>query len=246
VNAVINRRNEVAAFEFRCRAKHRGEVFLKYSHEVAPLIDHMAFTLDVPIFVRAISWVDERNQVTGASYVAPYRAVGPQDAGSFDLELRPFYALYREAMTSGSVFYQFLCYAKILEGMFRWLFPKLRELSKTGGVDFPRLDVRVSALEGIAGEGEKWVGKAVEQTFNDYLQKEFRDAIAHFSLDDEEPWVTSSYVASGTVANNLVLARHCARRMIEAAAGITHGLKTALGRSTLQLGADLPSPSKAG
>ena len=240
VDTVINGRNEVAAFQFRCRAKNRGEVLLKYSNEVAPLIDHMAFRLDVPIFVRAIAWFDEKNQVTGASYVAPYRAVGPQDEGLFDLELRPFYALYREAMTSGSVFYQFLCYSKILEGIFRWLFPKLRELSRTRGVEFPKLDVRVAALEGITGEGAKWVGKSIEQTFNDYLQKEFRDAIAHFSLDDEEPWIMSSYVASGAVANNLVLARHSARRMIEAAAQLIRGLKTALRETSLQVIDRLP------
>ncbi|WP_257460867.1 methylamine utilization protein MauJ [Archangium lipolyticum] len=226
VQMALNSTNEVAGLEFRCRARSSREVLNKYSDVLASLIDHMSFNHDIPIFVRYVALWDEKNRILTASYVAPYRKVTPSGNWTvFDLELRPFYALYREALTNPSVYYQFLCYAKVLEGAFRWLFPRLRREAASRAVEFPKLDIRIEDHPELEGEARKWVGRSVQQAFNDYLQGEFRDAIAHFAKTDEEPIVTSNYISSATVANNLLLARICARSVILAAEQVVRFLK---------------------
>ncbi len=227
IETVANAKGEVAALKYRCRASSRKMVLTIYSDEVAPLLDHIAFSLDVPLFVRSITWFDEKNSVLSASFVPPFKTVAPHGEGFFDLELRPLYSLYREAITSGSVFYQFLCYAKILEGVFRWYLPKLREDAKQRGMPSPYLRTRVEPHEELGAENQKWVGCGVEKVFNDYLQGQFRDAIAHFALESGEPLVTSSYLASGAVANNLLLARNCARMATTELGLLVRNMKTA-------------------
>lgn len=229
VDAVMNRRQEIAALEFVCRASGWRDMLRKYSELVAPLIDHISFTSDVPVFVRLISWEDIKNKVAGASYVPPYAAVGPAAGGhEFDLQLRALYALYREGLSSGSVFYQFLCFSKILEGVFKWLMPKLRQEAKTRDLPPPKVAPRVQDNEHLEGAAREWIGKSIEQTFNDYIQDKFRNAIAHFAADDQDPIVTSDYFASGVIAENLFLARHCAHRAVEAAATALREMKVAV------------------
>jgi|CXWL01.1.fsa_nt_gi hypothetical protein len=219
MSVILNERNEYAAIKFTCRATSKREVFRVYSETVAPLIDYLSFRHDVPIFVRSLVCKDQKNGVVSGSYVAPFAAVTPADDDwSFELELRHFHALYREGLTSGSVFYQFLCYTKILEGIFRWLLPQLRAKAKALGKEFPRIGIRVDDSPSLEGASRSWIGKGVEQTFNDYLQVEFRNAIAHFAASGAEPLVISSYLTSAAVGNNLFLARHCARKMIVATA----------------------------
>ncbi|NOK09080.1 methylamine utilization protein MauJ [Corallococcus exercitus] len=223
IQAHLNASKEFSALELRCRANSARQVFARYSDALATLIDHISFHHDVPIFVRYVAIWDEKNKVLTASYVTPYRGIVlASDWLTFDLALSPFYALYREAITNPSVFYQFLCYAKILEGIIRKTFPAIIQEARSRGLDTPRFDARVEDHAEIHGPARNWVGKSVQQTFNDYLQPEFRNAIAHFSDSDEDPLVVSNYITGATISNNLLLARQCARKAISA---IEHSIR---------------------
>ncbi|SEN36735.1 hypothetical protein SAMN05444354_1444 [Stigmatella aurantiaca] len=226
----LNARGEFSALELQCLAKNVRDVFSRYSDALATLVDHVAFHHNVPLFVRYVALWDAKNNILTASYTVPYRStVLSEDWLTYDLALRPYYALYREALTNPSVFYQFLCYVKILEGVIRKAYPAIIREAKSAGTTAPRLDVRVEEDPEIRGLARNWIGKSIQQTFNDYLQPEFRNAIAHFSNEDEEPLVVSNYIAGATISNNILLARQCARGAITAIEQILHKLKSTLG-----------------
>ncbi|WP_147443507.1 methylamine utilization protein MauJ [Corallococcus sicarius] len=211
----LNSARECSALELWCRATNYNNVFGLYSKVVAPLIDNLSYQINIPIHVREIAIWDPKHNILTASYVAPFVGVtlGGDQRVYIDL-LRPYYALYREGMTNPSVFYQFLCYSKILEGIFRKTHQKIIGWTKENGLEAPRFTARVEEDPVIQGDARKWIGKGIKQTFDNYLEKKFRNAIAHFSNNDEEPIVVSDYMASATISGNLLLARQCARTAI--------------------------------
>jgi hypothetical protein len=216
VKTHFNAVRELSALEFTCRARTIKEAHAKYSAVVPPLLDHLSFREDVPVFVRAIRIRDEKNGVMSTTYISPFPQVILAEGGSFDMELRPFYALYREALASGSIYYQFLCYAKILEGMFRWLLSRLRNKATENALERPIVAAFVNDDPNLEGESRNWIGKNVDRVFTDHLEPKFRDAIAHFTLEGEDPLIVSDYTAGGDFAANLYLARTCARSILKA------------------------------
>jgi len=233
VTGHLNAKKELSALEFTCRARTNREAFAKYSAVVAPLLDHFSFHQNVPLFVRAITLLDEKNHVLRATYNSPFPYVSAIGEGNFDLELWPFYALYREALASGSIYYQFLCYAKILEGIFRWLLRRLREEAATRGLPRPIVAAVVEDDSNLEGESRKWIGENVDRVFTDHLEPKFRDAIAHFTLEGGGPLIVSDYTAGADFAGNLYLARLCARGLLKAVEVKIRDMKTALGVSAL-------------
>ncbi|WAM23927.1 methylamine utilization protein MauJ [Myxococcus sp. NMCA1] len=229
----VNAAKEFSALSHHCKATGIEAGFAKYSEVIAPLIDHMSFHNDIPVFTHYIALYDHKHKILTASYVTPYAARPvSEERLVFDLTLKPFYALYREAVTNSSVYYQFLCYAKILEGIIRKTYPELLRAAKELGMTPPKLDARVEPHKELSGAAKQWVGRTIQQTFNDYLQPEFRDAIAHFSLDDSDPIVVSNYISSSHISNNLLLARMCARGAIAAIEKIRWELAPLLAEKT--------------
>jgi hypothetical protein len=140
-----------------------------------------------------------------------------QLSGKYVDELRAFYGLYREALENPSVFYQFLCYCKVLEGAFRWMVPPLRIKARERGIQLKAATPKVPPLDQVntTGKVSRYVGKSIEIAFTEFLEDEFRNAIAHFKAEDEDPIEVTSYVAAGRIGNVLELARVCARLAIE-------------------------------
>jgi len=223
-----NPQRELSALQINGKTKNGREAFALYSNALAPLVDHISFHHNVPIFVSHVVLWDQKHETITASYTAPHPHVGLSGSTTtFDLKLTPHYALYREALTNPSVFYQFLCYSKILEGIFKYTYPALVNEARSRNSAIPRLDARVEDHPEITGPVRRWVGKGIQQTFTEYLQPEFRNAIAHFTDDHESPLVVSNYITGASVANNLLLARMCARGAIHAIERILTELQSA-------------------
>lgn len=212
-----NKALEVSAVEFTCRVQSRGEALRLYGEEVAPLLDHISFLLDVPVLVASIAWIDQANQTWGAHYTSPYSSAEIGGAqGKFGETLRPYYALYREAVTNPSVFYQFLCFCKILEGAFRSAVPRLFADARRRGIELKRSTPKVPPMDKLDASAESCAceGKSISDAYDSFLQPEFRNALAHFAADGQEPLQVSSYTASSRVSGALPLARYCAREAI--------------------------------
>src|SRR5205814_870784 len=159
-----------------------------------------------PVFVETVAWIDALNRVWGANFTAPYAEVDVGKlTGEYRVELGAFYALYREALTSQSVFYQFLCFSKILEGAFRWMVPRFFERARAAGVTLERRTPKVPALDAIDTMPaiKRYEGQSIADVFTNFLEAEFRNAVAHFKADDEDPVQVSNYFASARIANVL-------------------------------------------
>src|SRR5262245_33301351 len=179
---------------------------------------------DMPLFVQSTAWVDELNNTWGARCIMPYSEVNAgQLAGAFPIDLRTFYGLYREALGNRSVFYQFLCFCKILEGAFRWKVGKLFEEAKDRGIELKRSTPAVPTLDTLTPpEVKAYQGKSIADAFTTFLEPQFRHAIAHFKEDNTDPLHVSHSVARARIASALELARVFAR----AAIGMLEGTLT--------------------
>lgn len=214
----VNSRNEVSGAEFACRVRSRADALAVYDRHVAPVFDHIAYKYDVPVHVSSIAWFDVLNKVQGAQFVPAYPEVDvSQLSGRYEAELRAFFGLYREALENPSVFYQFLCYCKILEGAFRWMVPRLRKQARERGIQLKAATPKVPPLDktNTTTTVHAYLGKSIENAFTEFLEDEYRHAIAHFKAEDEDPIEVTSYRAAGRIGRVLELARVCARRAIE-------------------------------
>lgn len=212
-----NEQREVSALEFTCQTQSPDGALELYGQAVAPILDAMAYSHDVPLIVKAISWFDVSNAIVGATYTAPYSEIDVRGlSGKLDLALRPFYALYREAITNSSVYYQFLCFVKILEGALHWLLPRIRKETEEQGIALESVHPRIPALDPLSSSAEAraFEGRSMSDAFKDYLLPEFRVAVAHFAEEGEDPLLLSSSVANARYSGALQLARVCAREAI--------------------------------
>jgi hypothetical protein len=122
--------------------------------------------------------------------------------GTMSKEFRSLAALYREALSSNTPPFQFLCYFKILEGIRKRRRQLIAE-AKAAGTEIPKSPVQIVPadepqfipwLNAVYGVGRPWDfimlesifvkearGKKVNQVIDDYLRP-VRDRIAHAVL----------------------------------------------------------------
>ena len=114
-----NSQGEHSVIEFDCEAANTAEAKQKFFIAALPFLDLIGYSANCPIYIATLKIDDPKNDCQTIEYISPYRkaTVNPHTALLLP-ELRPVYAMYREAKNSHSDFYKFLCYHKILEGLF--------------------------------------------------------------------------------------------------------------------------------
>jgi len=145
---------------------------------------------------------------------APYRSQILLDTMSrlFE-EMKPVYAMYREAKNTHSDFYKFLCCYKIMEGLLGKMRANAFARAKAAGVDVKMERDLVPDDEHLAPELRQHVGKPMKAFFDNVLTGTFRDAVAHFVTDDgilRTSSATDLYAYAGVA----LVADLCARRLI--------------------------------
>lgn len=218
VKLYSNAANEVSGLGWSCRATSPDDALRRWSENVTPMLDHMAYALDRPIYVKKIGWLDVSNGIIGAEFVPPYDHADARGLGGApDPKLRSLYALYREAVNNPSVLYQFLCYVKVLEGALHWYLPRIRKDAKERGIPLTSVTLKVPQLDPISADSKasEYAGRTVSDALNKYLWPEFRNSLAHFTDDTREPLDVSSVSVVSRHAGALELARVCARLGIQ-------------------------------
>lgn len=218
---------EISGITYKCAAKSKDDALRQLSTLVLPLLDYTSFLRDVPLFVQAIAWKDQRNEVTGSTYISPFIPTELAPDGQLSKILHPAYALYREALGSTSPFYAYLCLVKILEGIFGRLRHRLYKAAGQACIQITQTDETVPPHEKLGPASAVFVGKSIQHVYESVLKPAFRVAIAHFAEDDKDPIVVSDYLQSGAVTRHLFLLRLCCRRMIDAYEGYFRQLAAA-------------------
>jgi hypothetical protein len=159
--------------------------------------------------------VDTKHEITTVEYIGPHRqtVVHPHRA-EFPIEMIPVYAMFREAKNANSEFYRFLCYYKILEGLLKKMKIDVIEMAKSSGVVLKHQKLIVPNHPEIHNKFHRYIGRSVNTFFDKVLTNEFRNAVAHFVLDNgsilnmSDPEHTDAYAAL------MLICELCVRRAI--------------------------------
>jgi hypothetical protein len=101
------------------RAKNRSDAEAKAYRALASSLSNWSIHLDVPLHVYQIDTVEMATGNTQMSLVTPFWEAPLAITPTADMkpEFRGYASLYREALSSSSTVYRFLCLFKIIEGV---------------------------------------------------------------------------------------------------------------------------------
>lgn len=211
-----NEKNQISTIRLSCLCRNVNEAFTEFYKSVMPLIDHLSFICDIPIFLDRIIAVDQKNDIFYSTYTVPYVNVNlDQYSEVLAEEMRPIFALYREGKNSGSNYYKFLCYYKILEGIYDFIRPMTFKQAKRLGIDLKGRKETVPKHKVLVEKHPKHIGKSVMKLFKGLFRKGYRNAIAHFSTKDGSPFIVSDHKRSIDISNNITLIEFCCREVID-------------------------------
>jgi len=211
-----NENRELSIAEYTCEATTVSEARDKFLSGFTPYLDHTSYIANIPIHITQIAIHDKKHETRSTIYTSPYSAVllNPHAANIYN-DLMPIYALYREAKNSNSPFYKFLCYYKILEGIYLSLRPKLFKLSSTKGVKITTIKEKVPLNKYTEGRYLKLVDEPIKKVFDERFQAEFRNKVAHFLLDTTVPLNVSDFGVFQEFGKEVGLIEACARVVVE-------------------------------
>lgn len=206
---------EISFVEFKCAASNPVDARVKFIDTVYPALDHLAYIHNVAIFVAMISVFDVTHQSRHIELIAPFRAQALSNSMSvLQNEMKPIYAMYREAKNANSDFYRFLCCYKIMEGLFGKMRAELFTRAKAVGVELVRHQDIVPDDPNLVPEHKPYAGKSMKDFFDTVLAGKYRNAVAHFKTDDGVLHVgapTDIYLYSGLA----FVTDLCARSLIK-------------------------------
>lgn len=132
------------------------DAYVKAYARVAPSLSMWSAHLDVPIHVFQVDVLEIATKNTLIAYVNPFPELpfavpaGLKD----DKEFEALTSIYREALNSNSLPYQFLCFYKITEGLARRRDRQVKAASRRGTAYTLPIEVVPSAAADI----ERWLG----------------------------------------------------------------------------------------
>jgi len=179
-------------------------------------LDRQAYVARVPIYVSMTVVRDIEHEVQYISFRGPPRMTSVSTGGeALAEEMKPVYALYREAMNSSSPYYRVLCFHKIMEGLLGSMRTSIRKRAKNATIELNEEKERIPDHSDFPAGLRNYVGGPVKQFYDNFLSKNYRDAMAHFTLksgatlDVSSPEYVSQFIDVAFVSDL------CTRDMIE-------------------------------
>lgn len=211
-----NSKNEVSMFSLKVKASSGGEAVNIFIKGISPILDHWSYDKNLPFFIDRIICLDKKNNVQSLTCMVPYEKVsmGPSE-GLINERLLPVYSLYREAKNTNSVYYKFLCLAKILEGIYKRIRPETYRLLKQVGIESKGLvEEKVPSERETEIFFKDKIGQPIQQLYETFFQEKYRDALAHFTLVDSTPLWLSDHGTWAEYSTQVTLLEICCRKAI--------------------------------
>lgn len=182
---LLNKERELSGVTWKGRATSMQEATLIFIKALTPVIDHFSYIANVPVVIGEINCEDIKNNVLMRSYTTPYRKVTilPHES-VLNNEMIPIYALYRESKNAPSAFYRFLCLYKILEGIYNILRGDVFGRAKAEGIELERTRDRIPDHPEIRLFNPSLVDKSIKDFFDSELRESYRNAVAHYLVED--------------------------------------------------------------
>ncbi|MES2802592.1 MAG: methylamine utilization protein MauJ [Bdellovibrionota bacterium] len=212
---VPNSNKQASCAKAEVVAESRQAAVEAFLNGINPVLDHLCFLSNTPLFYNQVLIYDKKNEVRVVNYTSPYKDFTLNAGfGLFQLDLIEVYSLYREAKNSVSPFYKTLCYFKIMEGILKSIRPKVRNKAKDLGITLPKIKEVVPHDEELSMFNSSYVGKSIGELYHKEFEGDFRNAIAHFELDDKAPINFSNYSERAQFSNKIHLLEVCTRTLI--------------------------------
>jgi hypothetical protein len=212
---VPNDKGELSCFIFKCVAKSFQEAKHKFHQTVLPFIDFLSYKANCPIHLPLISseCITDNYELRTINYTTPYpkSTINPHENAIFN-EMIPLYALYREAKNTDSNYYKLICFYKVLEGMYNCLRPELFKLAVKKGIPITRKRELVPNHPELKSN---YIGKPIKQIFDKDIRNKYRNAIAHFVLNDGSVINVSDFYTNSDYSNMILLMELCCRVVME-------------------------------
>lgn len=180
-----NKLREISAIEFECQETSVENTRSRFINASNSVFDRISYHANAPIFINELRIEDPKNHLSVIDYHTPYQKSTILDHDlTIEPEIQAVYALHREATNTSSDFYKFLCYYKILEGL---LGPAKAELIKRAKGENISIIFKKESVPSTIRENDpylKYVGQPLTNFFNSILSPIFRNAMAHFMMDN--------------------------------------------------------------
>lgn len=211
-----NTNNEISLISLACSAHSWQEAFNKFFLGITPFLDFLSYQADIPIVIQKIYCRDKKNNLSVVSYRAPYpKVILKPHAKELREEFFPLYSLYREAKNSFSNYYRFLCYYKIIEGIFRYMRPSLMSKARKQGIKIVTRKELVPSHPELVFFQKKYVGKPIKTLFDNKFTPEYRNTVVHFTLKSSAILNPSGYYSIVKFADIILLSDLCAREVLK-------------------------------
>jgi hypothetical protein len=114
-----NAKSFLASLAVKCRAQNTADAYNKGYRAVTPIFSNFGLRWDVPL---TIYQVDVKEIRTGTQQITqrnPFHEISLNGIWtlSLDPEIRAYWAIYREALITENINYQFLCFFRLIESM---------------------------------------------------------------------------------------------------------------------------------
>lgn len=189
-----NKDGELSLVIGRLQATSIHDAIFQFTRMLGPILDWLSYVKRIPLRAPMIIANDLEAAIMTFGMVSPPK---PATMTPIDFkvhwELASVYALYREARNSDSPYYRLLCFYKILEGLLTRLRTDLRLRMREANIKVMEPKLLVPFHEDIGNYLRPHCGTPMKQFFDTFLQGEFRNVMAHFSLKGRDPINVSSY-----------------------------------------------------
>lgn len=215
ITLMHNSRRELASAHFTVDATGSAEARRRFLEAITPFMDRVSYLGNVSVHIKVIECIDSKNNIRSYDYVNPHPTVrvNPHEV-RINNTLLPVYALYREAKNAESPFYRFLCYYKILEGIYNHLRPNLFKAATERGARIRTERELVPHYEELRSSHADLVGKPIKDIFDNRFTPAFRNEIAHYFLASGQILNVSHAQALEKFSYELFIVESCARVVI--------------------------------
>jgi hypothetical protein len=224
-----NKNNELSFIEYECQANSFEDAKSAFYKFANPVFDFLSFSANCPIYIQQLRIEDKKNQITYFNHNNPYpnstlnNSIFPSFA-----ELRPVYALYREAKNTNSYFYRFLSYFKIMEGFRNKISKDIQIRLKNTAIDNGGRDL-LPPISNIDALYQKYVGASIWKFYDEVLNPEFRIVIAHYAKENGDILNISDTIHQEKFVKILPIIELCVRVLVDKYNGLLNQL-TQLGK----------------
>jgi len=182
-----NRRRRLAKIQTSFAASSRAEAEKTASDLILPMLSWLTYRYDVPLDVKACEVLEISTNVVGYAINVHGRPRQIQVGEEWTSKeaFRAVLSSYREAMSSTNVFYQALCYYKVIEGCYR-LRDDRRKSALDAGAQWSQPNERIPDGQDGLPEFAKSQAEVLQPYFDkkftairDDLRNVVRNALAH-------------------------------------------------------------------